>query len=421
MTTHTRTRISWWLVGLMLALSVMWAAPGLAVADDSVPQDQQAQQVAVTRSPQPAADEPPVLPYKLFLPLGSSIPLADRLGFDAVGDDIARYGDIGSFYAGWYTDWNARKNPPRPGGIEFVQTVRLHQKLTCGRYSDIAHDRTKCPYATPLDYEIWPYKDALAEIVRLNPGSLWLIGNEMDRRDWYHGWQDETLPETYAVAYHDLHHYITGIDPTARVAIGGMIQATPLRLAYLTTVWNTYIKLYGPTEGATRMPVDVWNVHNFILKENKYDFGAGIPPGSNATTGVIYPTDRSHVDLNIFAQQIRDFRSWMKAHGEQEMPLIVSEYGVLYYHDGMESPTVVQNFMIGSFDYFRNTRDCSLGWSADDCRLVQRWAWYSLDDYTGNFNRYGNLFNYNALQITSTGIRFRDYSSQYRKELMLKK
>ena len=41
-------------------------------------------------------------------------------------------------------------------------------------------------------------------------------------------------------AYHELYTLIKGADPTARLAIGGVIQATPLRLEYLTKVWNEY-------------------------------------------------------------------------------------------------------------------------------------------------------------------------------------
>lgn len=343
----------------------------------------------------------------VYLPLIYTPLISYRLGFGAGTSPITRFSEVSSLKAGWYYDWNVRVSPVRPNLMEYVQTVRIHQKLTCDLYSPNAHNRAVCPYAIPHDYVFNPSRDEIAAAARANPGSLWFIGNEMDRRDWPGGGQDETLPETYAVAYHDLYHFIKRVDPKARIAIGGVIQATPLRLEYLTKVWNTYQQRYG-----TIMPVDLWNVHNFILKEKHDDYGAGIPPGSNALQGVTYSTDRTHIDMTIFDQQIRAFRNWMKERGQQNKPLIVSEYGVLYWHDGLEDPQLVQDFMIKTFDYFLNTKDCSLGYPADDCRLVQRWAWYSLDDrgISSGFNQYGALFDPTTRKITGTGERFRTYS-----------
>ena len=168
-------------------------------------------------------------------------------------------------------------------------------------------DRSKCPYITPYSYTFWPSADVIAQAARANPGSLWLIGNEMDRRDWQGGGQDEMLPELYATAYYDLYTLIKGADPTARLAVGGIIQATTLRLEYLAKIWDAYQQQFG-----TSMPVDVWNVHNFIFREKScvtYPgdcWGADIPPGSSASTGALY-SDADHVNMVIFDQHIRAF------------------------------------------------------------------------------------------------------------------
>ena len=99
----------------------------------------------------------------------------------------------------------------------------------------------------------------------------------------------------------------------------------------------------------------------------------------------------------------------MKARGQQNKPLIVSEYGVLYSHvPAFNTASAVQDFMIQTFDYFLNTKDCNLGYAADQCRLVQRWNWYSFND--SSFNTFGKLFDPLTFQITSTGARFREYS-----------
>ncbi|HMN26859.1 MAG TPA: hypothetical protein PKE45_01800, partial [Caldilineaceae bacterium] len=262
------------------------------------------------------------------------------------------------------------------------------------------------------------------------PGSLWLIGNEMDRRDWaycirwegsfcaevgYSG-QDEMLPDSYAVAFHELATLVRSADPTAKIGVGGVIQATPLRLTYLSMVWDAYQARYGEP-----MPVDVWNVHNFILQEEHNNWGADVPPGSNAQFGEYVGNTLLHLDLTIFDRQVRAFRQWMKERGEQEKPLIVSEYGVLYRNDTMglpaDDPTAVYTFMLASFDYFAKTRDCSLGFTADDCRLVQRWNWFSLDDNGDGFNPYGRLVNPNGAGLSVTGEHFREYVRTNLREL----
>ncbi len=346
----------------------------------------------------------------VFLPLVRNRDLSGRLGYGVQGS-AAGYVGLPSLKAGWYLNWTVQARPERPGGMEFVQNVNVHQKLTCPLYSAHAHDRTLCPYAQPYDY-IATDRATIDAAAKFNPGSLWFIGNEMDRRDWEGGGQDEILPETYAVAYHDLYLTIKGFDPTARVGIGGVIQPTPLRLEYLGKAWDAYRQRYG-----ARMPVDVWNVHNFILREKLNSYGASIPPGSDAQTGVLYPPevggDSTHVSMAIFDQQIRAFRAFMAERGEQGKPLVVSEYGVLYSHiDEADTAAEVQGFMVNTFDYFLNTRDCSLGLRSDDCRLVQRWAWFSLNDIglSDGFNPYGALYDPRTKQITSTGERFRTYS-----------
>jgi hypothetical protein len=364
---------------------------------------------------------------------------AYRLGYCSLNGSINQYPPIGQLRAGWYVNFRVQATPARPQMMEYVQTVRIHQLTQCLEDSgDYLRDRTACPYVQKNGNYTYTLEspDTRADIVSIaqaNPGTLWLIGNEMDRYDCggvnpYNPemvgdpktcHQDEMLPELYAQAYHEFYYLIKGADPTAQVAIGGIIQATPSRLEYLTKAWNEYYVRYG-----TNMPVDVWNVHNFIFKERCDDFGADIPPGcTNAVCtkneageicyGTIY-SDNKHNSLQVFDQQIRAFRQWMKARGQQNKPLIVSEYGIVYYHvQGMEDPNVVESFMLATFDYFMNTKDCSLGYPADECRLVQRWAWYSLDDNDPDINAYSYLINPDTLQMTSLGEAFANYAQDH--------
>ena len=388
-------------------------------------------------------------------------PPSYRLGYGAVSAPITQYSDVHQLKAGWYLDWGTRASPVHPPGMDYVQTVRLHQVTEC--WPDRLRDREQCPYVTPYTYTLTSpgSRESLVSVAEANPGSLWLIGNEMDRYDWgginpYNpslgdpdssGGQDEMLPELYAEAYHELYHFIKATDPTAQVAIGGIIQATPARLEYLTKIWDTYQTLYGED-----MPVDVWNVHNFIFKEKCDDYGADIPPGCKAGDGrgecrpfdvedhpregdPCYGTlyhdhpdrDATHASMEIFEQQIVRFREWMKDHDQQEKPLIVSEYGVLYFHPWSEEelPEVTEDFMLDTFDYFMTAPHPDLGCPADGYRLVQRWAWYSLDDdwKATSFNKYGVLIDryeedYPYLpieggRITTLGQAFADYASNY--------
>ncbi|MFN8491942.1 MAG: hypothetical protein U0350_30355 [Caldilineaceae bacterium] len=379
---------------------------------------------AITPKTSKASQAEP-LANSIYLPLvARQTILSRRLGYGVTQAPVTQYPDLDSLRAGWYVDWGVNTHPALPSGIEYVQTIRVHQKLACGARHH--SDRHACPYAQPLDYVYSPDAATIVTAAQANPSSLWLIGNEMDRIDWaycavwvgaicqqvvYDG-QDEILPETYAAVYHALYTLIKQADPTAKLAIGGVIQPTPLRLAYVAKIWDSY-----QTQYSTTMPVDVWNVHNFIIQEKAHEYGTDIPPGIDATEGKYVNDLKTHINLTIFAQQIHAFRQWMKDHGQQNKPLIVSEYGVLYSNGLMgfsaTDPQVVQNFMVGTFNYFLNTRDCDLGLPADDCRLVQRWNWYSLEDVGGTFNPYSRLFDPKSLQITDTGEEFRAYSVQY--------
>jgi hypothetical protein len=114
-----------------------------------------------------------------------------------------------------------------------------------------------------------------------------------------------------------------------------------------------------------------------------------------------------HDSTTIFRQQIVDFRRWMKEQGQQEKPLIVTEYGILMPADYGFSSQKVEQFMLDTFEFFRTAADPSLGYTADGGRLVQRWCWYSLFS-----TRYptGNLVETDSGELTRQGEAFREYS-----------
>lgn len=296
-----------------------------------------------------------------------------RLGYAAVYRSPAQYPitDITRLDAGQWIFWKTSGDPLEPAGAEFFQMVRMHQDKTCSAYN--------CPYVVPYTYTTWPDAAAIAAVAQAKPGAVWLVGNEIDRRDWPGGRQDEMMPELYAVAYHEIRAIIKDADPTARIAIAGMIQATPLRLQYLDRIWNEYARLYG-----TPMPVDIWNVHGFVFREKRYYdgcpdcYGADVPPGIDVPNGILYEI-RDSINMTYFNNHIVAFRQWMASHGLRDKPLLVTEYGALpedFYPPGQAVNFAVTNTLA----YMRDTRDTAIGYPGDDNRLVQRWVIYSLDD-----------------------------------------
>jgi hypothetical protein len=235
-----------------------------------------------------------------------------------------------------------------------------------------------------------------------NPGSLWLIGNEPDCI-----FQDNVLPQNYAQAYHDAYSFIKGLDPTASVAAGGIVQPTPLRMQYLDIVLDTYASLYGEA-----LPTDAWHIHTFILREADCDvypgecWGSEIPPGISADHGMMYDLEDTD-NLDIFQERIVQFRQWMRDRGYQNMPLLITEYGTLVPHSyqGWDEERG-KVYMYGTFDLLLTANDPDLGYPADENRLVQRWLWYSLDDTAYG----GPLFDPLTLDLLPMGAYFGAYT-----------
>lgn len=277
-----------------------------------------------------------------------------------------------------------------------------------------------------------PLNQAFADYIASNPGRLYLVGNEVDRLG-----QGGMQPHVYAAAYHDIHAFIKGHDPTAQVAVSGLVQVTPMRLQYLDLVWEAYLRRYG-----TAMPVDVWNMHLYVLPEVEEVGGqlrpsnAGVAVGTDTNLGMrksdgssaacADPFDNvycraEHDDMQIFDRQVRSMREWMKGHGQQEKPLIISEYSILWRYrveDGSclkdefgrcFDPVRVSRFMEEGFDYLTNTRSAEQGYRADDNRLVQQWMWFSLHNGVNATGGSSNLLTDDFRDLNAIGRTFRDH------------
>ncbi len=317
----------------------------------------------------PAATAPapaPLEPGSLRSRLGVGVP-RNVTDFDF---DAALAQQLGM---GWYLDWRIDPAPIDLDGLEYAQLYSM-------RGGNI-----------PLR------RDRIAEVLAANPGALWLAGNEPDVI-----WQDNKTPEEYAQLYHQLYTFIKTLDPSAQVAIAGVSQVTPLRLQYLEAVMAAYERLYGQ-----RMPVDVWNVHAFVLREERDSWGVSIPPGFDVDQGMLWEIE-DHANLDLFRQQIVDFRRWMARQGERDKPLIISEFGILMPPDYGFPPEQVARFMVEAFDYLLTATDPDVGYPADDNRLVQRLTWYSLSDTVYPTS---NLVDPQSGELTLLGQTFADYAA----------
>lgn len=294
------------------------------------------------------------------------------------GKHVADY-DMARLKAHWYLDYRAQLAPERPANMDYTQMVRV----------GIWQNKT-------LTQTVGPIVDA-------NPGMRWIVGNEPDRAG-----QDGLTPATYARFYHEVYTFLKTRDPSSQVGVGGVVQATPLRLRYLTMILDEYQARYN-----TPLPTDIWNLHGFILPEN-YIWGASIPPGLEAfaSEGKQYGIN-DHGNLTIFKFQIFAFRQWMAEHGYRDKPLSVSEYGILLPPPYGYPYATVRDFMLGSFDFFLSAADSTLGYPADENRLVQNWSWFSLNSApydpatSSGFN--GNLFHPTTHAIEPLGQDFASY------------
>ena len=281
--------------------------------------------------------------------------------------------DIAGLGVGSYLDWGAVTNPDLPDGVEYIRVLRVRNDL----------------YQQTLDN--------LPTWVQGNPGSIWVVGNEPDTT--YEG-QDGILPEDYAERYYQLATIIRSMDPSARIGFGSVVQPTPIRIRYLNRAWNQLVDDAGSPAVASGL-IDIWSIHSFILNEQVGYWGTGIPPGfeDDHEDAVIITDLTDTYSIAIYQERIINFRNWMASMGEREKPLWITEYGSLLPPiDPPEGPDYANvsdqdsaNFMLATFDFMLSAIDGQIGLPTDNDHLVQRWFWYSLNDYRYHFG--GTIFD----------------------------
>ncbi len=176
---------------------------------------------------------------------------SDRFGVSVYANQQIDDYDVTPLRAGRYLNWRADLAPSRPNAMSYYFMVRVNET---------GH---------------LPPADQLQTIALNNLGATWIIGNEADVI-----WQDNTSPAAYARAYHSAYTAVKSVDPTARFVISGVVQVSPLRLAWLNQVWDSYYLNYG-----VEIPVDIWNIHTYVANEMHQEWGFEIPPGIDNAVG----------------------------------------------------------------------------------------------------------------------------------------
>jgi len=317
-------------------------------------------------------------------------------------------------------DWKTDNTVFLPDTIDYIHVLKVSDSLFTSTYNNIP------------------------SLVAENPGEVWIIGNEPDRFCL----QDSVNPEIYADRYFQMATLIRSLDSNAKLGFGTVVQPTPIRIRYLERAIDKLIELSGGNRDEAMALIDIWSIHAFILNEHPFNWGAGVPVGfytytyqdviekkipEECFTGEEYTNDiydrilisdfsDTH-SIEIFIERIIFFRNWMYEIGEQEKPLWITEYGSLFppidppCPPGEEdcddyvniSDAETANFMIDTFNYLLYAKNDSIGFPQDDFHLVQRWYWYSLNDYRYNFG--GSLQDPdNNDDLTLVGEAFKTYT-----------
>lgn len=199
-----------------------------------------------TLQPQPAVAAPPLQEADTNCLYPS---VHERFGVTVTGD-LDLY-DVSQLPFGAYLNWLADADASHPNDAH---------------YYPIIHTFRNGYHPSGADLEA---------VVLANPGATWIIGSEADTI-----WMDNTPPENYARNYHDAYTTIMAIDPTAKFMLNGLATVSTLRLEWLNRVWDEYLRLYG-----TDIPVDVWNIHTYVVNEMHLEWGAEIPAGISNAVG----------------------------------------------------------------------------------------------------------------------------------------
>ncbi len=342
--------------------------------------------------------------------------------------------DLSEIHATSYLDWG-KESSSVPEGVEYIHVLKM-------RFVPVAKDNSTGD-SDEAAYQSFILD--LPDLISRNPESVWIIGNEPDRK----AMQDDLTPEKYAERFYEVAKIIRNTDSTAKIGFGSIVQPTPIRIRYLQRSLERLHSIAEENENPMDL-IDIWTIHNFILNEeyirDDLDYwGAEIPPGFSCPEDcydAFIVNDFNYsvtYSIEIFSERINNFRDWLKTIGEQNKPLWITEYGSLFpdwevetcyedqdncsprYPPYEEWPLGSDNiqFMIDTFNFLLYASDFGTGLPIDEYKLVQRWYWYSLNGYVKRYPlsltdpKYsygGSLYDPdNNRQITKQGIAYKQY------------
>lgn len=169
-------------------------------------------------------------------------------------------------------------------------------------------------------------------------GNCWSIANEPN-------WGPYFTPADYAREFYLYSNYIKGLDPTARIATGGILVSNGFTGPnYAGVKWwdwigqfrSEYRRLYG-----VEPPVDVWDIHPYDLA----DYSGGTTPGRKAINNIIA------------------MRQYLDSAGLSDKPIWLSEIAAL----GAPSDQVQVDFINELFSWLNENADAY---------KVERWFWW---------------------------------------------
>ncbi len=381
-------------IWLSLFLLVMTVLPTLGVQASYQPRALSSSASAQTLLPDTPSSGPSVQPAA-----ATTYGMTQTCHFGLAMLDPWTSFDLSTVGFGNYVDWGTQRKVNVPANIDYIRVLYVGDN---NFLNDLA---------------------SLPGMLAKNRGAVWIIGNEPDSQVIY---QDHISAEVYGERFYDLATLIRQDDPTATIAFGPVIQPTAVRMYYLTKALARMAQLAGGVAQAHAL-FDVYTIHGFILNEaSLYDangktvsWGAGLPVGYDPATwpapDLIHPewgeTWKTY-DINIFKQRLINFRQWMKDNGDQDKPLWITEFGVLFPPMGNPylyvSDPDTANYMAQTFDLMLGYKDPALGFPVDNNRLVQKWTWFSLHHRRTVFG--GTLYDPANTYSTVVGDRFAQYN-----------
>lgn len=314
------------------------------------------------------------------------------------------YQDLG---IGWYFDWSHGRGLDEPRtrpGLEYMALVGAYTKAD---YREWCQELTD--FVTPrLEY----YPDGLR----------WTIGNEINFDDG-RTWQE------YAEQFVGWRDCLKAINPTFEIGTGALVQlnmGTNGNTGQFICVdyndpdsaenyFKNYINKIRTDYGAEKLP-DFIVMHGYTPCD---------PFDPQPTTG----SSPNWTDINLFKESVSEHRKVMKELGLEDKDLIMKEFGPLnpafYDPEGqlITDPalvsTAVQNYLSRAVDYLATTTNSTYGDPADENRLVQRWAWYVMNDpedvQAGDpfYFPHLTLYDTTTKQPTAIGVKYKQLIESY--------